>query len=53
METATDRVEQLEKALSIAQAHIGWLWEIVEENTALRREGSETVLAVVREALGE
>lgn len=48
---ANERNEQLEKALELAKAHIGWLWDIVEENTALRREGSETVLAATREAL--
>ena len=49
--TKTERIEQLEKALALAQAHIGWLWDTVEEKTTLRRAGSDAILATIREAL--
>ncbi len=46
----SDEEAELFWALDAARNHIGWLWEIVEENTRLRREGSEHVLRYINEA---
>lgn len=45
------RISELQAALELAQAHIGWCWDIIEERTRLRREGSATVLNQLRDAI--
>jgi hypothetical protein len=39
---------KLHYQLDLARAHIGWCWDLLEENTRLRREGSRGV----HEAIG-
>lgn len=45
------RVMSLREALELAQAHIGWCWDKIEEHTRLRREGSQDVHERIQAAL--
>lgn len=39
---------ELIAALEIAQSHIGWCWDQIEEHTRLRRAGSEGIHNQIR-----
>lgn len=43
--------EILRRTLVLAQSHIGWCWDKLEEHTALRREGSAAIHERIAQAL--
>lgn len=45
------QIARLYSALKLAQTHIGWCWDQIEENTCLKREGSDVVRDQIARAL--
>ncbi|MFK4131938.1 hypothetical protein ACI2KR_06540 [Pseudomonas luteola] len=39
---------ELLEALELAMSHIGYCWDVIEENTRLKRKGSSVVIEQIR-----
>lgn len=45
------RIAELREALELAQAHISWCWDKIEDHTRLRRGGSDDIHIRITRAL--